>query len=58
MSRCKACEVVRNEAYFSVRCNDEQFTQRRRWVSFNSLIDETKGVKEHDESNCLYKAGA
>jgi hypothetical protein len=43
MVRCKAPEILRSEAYFSVRCNDEgpavRQGKRRRWAFFNSLLD-------------------
>ncbi len=38
MPRCKATEVLRNEAYFGVRRNDEGRGQRRRWAFFISLL--------------------
>jgi hypothetical protein len=42
MSRCKALEVPRNEAYDDVRRNDEGREQSRavrdRWAFFSSLL--------------------
>jgi hypothetical protein len=38
MHRCRAPEVLRSEANFTVRCNDEGGGERRRWVFFNSLL--------------------
>ena len=35
---CKAREITRNEAYVTVRRNDEGGAQRSRWVFFNSLL--------------------
>gem|GEM_PF-1665825 len=37
MFRCEAREVMRNEAYFSVRCNDKRRVQRSRWTLLDSL---------------------
>jgi len=37
MHRCKAPEILRSEAYFRVRRNDEGRGKRRRWAFFNSL---------------------
>jgi hypothetical protein len=37
MSRCKAPEILRSEAYFYVRCNDEGRGERCRWAFFSSL---------------------
>ena len=37
MSRCKAPEILRNDAYLVVRCNDEGLGQRRRRAFFSSL---------------------
>jgi hypothetical protein len=34
MSRSKAPEVLRNEAYIEVRCNDEGQGERWRWAFF------------------------
>jgi hypothetical protein len=34
MSRYKALEVVRNEAYMEVRCSDEGREERSRWAFF------------------------
>jgi len=31
---------MRNEAYFTVRRNDEGRVQRSRWVFFNSLLEQ------------------
>ena len=39
MHRCKAPEILRSEAYFRVRRNDEGRGKRRRWAFFNSLIE-------------------
>ena len=39
MSRCKAPEVSRNEAYIEVRRTDEERGQRRRWAFFSILPD-------------------
>jgi hypothetical protein len=38
MHRCKASEILRSEAYFRVRRNDEGRGKRRRWAFFNSLL--------------------
>ena len=38
MSRYKAPEILRSEAYLDVRCNDEGRGERSRWRFFNSLI--------------------
>ena len=38
MSRCKALEVPRNEAYDDVRRNDEGREQRCKWAFFSSLL--------------------
>jgi hypothetical protein len=38
MHRCKAPEILRSEAYFRVRRNDEGRGKRRRWAFFNSLL--------------------
>ena len=38
MSRCKAPEILRSEAYMDVRCNDEGRGERRRWAFFSSLL--------------------
>jgi hypothetical protein len=32
LPRCKASEIVKNEAYFPVRRSDERQAQRHRWV--------------------------
>ena len=37
MSRYKAYEVLRHEAYIAVRCNDEGRVERSRWAFFNNL---------------------
>ena len=37
MPRCKAPEVLRNEAYLDVRRNDEGREKRSRWAFFSSL---------------------
>jgi hypothetical protein len=39
MSRCKAPEILRSEAYLDVRCNDEGRRERRRWAFFSSLLE-------------------
>ena len=42
MSRCKAHEVLRSEAYLDVRCNDEgggESAMADRWAFFSSLLD-------------------
>jgi hypothetical protein len=39
MHRCKAPEILRSEAYFRVRRNDEGRGKRRRWTFFNSLLE-------------------
>jgi hypothetical protein len=36
MPRCKAPEILRNEAYLDVRRNDEGWGQRRRWAFLSS----------------------
>ena len=41
MPRCKASEILRNEAYLGVRRNDEGSGQRRRWAFFTSLLEES-----------------
>jgi len=38
MPRCKAPEILRSEAYLSVRRNDEGWGQRRRWAFFSSPL--------------------
>ena len=38
MSRCKALEILRSEAYSDVRRNDEGREQRRRWIFFTDLL--------------------
>lgn len=40
MPRCKAPEILRNEAYFAVRRNDEERGQRRRWAFLGNLLVE------------------
>jgi hypothetical protein len=40
MPRCKAPEILRSESYSGVRRNDEGRGQRRRWVFFNTLLEE------------------
>jgi hypothetical protein len=42
MSRCKAPEVMRNEAYVEVRLNDERRGKRSRWISFISRAYSSK----------------
>jgi nitrous oxide reductase accessory protein NosL len=42
MPRCKAPEILRNEAYLDVRRNDEGRGKRSRWAFFSSPI----GIKE------------
>jgi len=39
MPRWKAPEILRNEAYLDVRCNDEGGGKRSRWAFFSSLLD-------------------
>ena len=43
MSRRKALEVLRSEAYLDVRRNDEGREERRRWAFFISLLKSKKG---------------
>ena len=38
MSRCKAPEILRSEAYMDIRCNDEGRGERRNWAFFSSLL--------------------
>jgi len=38
MVRCKAPEILRNEAYLAVRRNDEGSGERRRWPFFSNLL--------------------
>ena len=38
MPRCKAPEILRNEAYLDVRRNDEGLGKRRRWAFFSSVL--------------------
>jgi hypothetical protein len=38
MPRCKAPEILRNEAYLDVRRNDEGLGKRSRWAFFSSLL--------------------
>jgi len=43
-SGCKAREIKRNEAYCTVRRNDERWAQRSRWVFFSSLLMPAKKI--------------
>ena len=38
MPRCKASEILRNEAYLDVRRNDEGLGKRSRWAFFSGLL--------------------
>ena len=38
MPRCKAPEILRNEAYLDVRRNDEGLGKRSRWAFFSRLL--------------------
>ncbi len=43
MYRCKACGIVKSEAYQVVRLNDERFAQRYRWTFLDNMIVERRG---------------
>ena len=45
MHRCKAPEILRSEAYFRVRRNDEGRGKRSRWAFFNSLLAVKKYIQ-------------
>ena len=47
MPRCKAPEILRNEAYLDVRRNDEGLGKRSRWAFFSNLL-EIRGKKGSD----------
>jgi hypothetical protein len=45
MARCKAPEVLRNEAYMEVRRNDEGRGERSRWIFFISRTYSSKKIR-------------
>ena len=47
MHRCKAPEILRSEAYFRVRRNDEGRGKRRRWAFFNSLLGDGQDLVQY-----------
>ena len=55
MFRCKAREILRNEAYVFVRRSDEGFAQRRRWsFSKSLLVSCPRNTFNKSQMNCSY----
>ena len=53
----QGAQNLRSEAYFLVRCNDEDEAQRRRWTLYETIIfpdlRSFRALKSQSETQCI-----